>query len=145
MTSSQTKKYWREWAKVRKVLMEMGGFSSTSAADARHEIHAQALGRSKSSKDLTNRDLDAILDHFAAYLVLVEGPSTTPARADVQPTRRLIWSIEHLGLPDPYLQAIARDQFQTSDWRSLSEIELTRLRYTISSRARARKKIETNR
>lgn len=140
MTPAQTKKYWREWAKVRKILMEMGGFSSSAAAEERHAIHAQALGQAKSSKDLNNRDLDAILDHFSSYLVLIDGPSSAPARADTQPTLRLVWSIEHLGLPDSYVQAIARDQFQTSDWRSLPEADLTRLRFTISARARARKK-----
>jgi len=140
MTKAQNSLYWRTWSKVRKTLVEFGGFSASDADQERHEIHRQALGEDKSSKKLTNRDLDVILDHFRTYLVIADGPTTEPARAEVQPCKRLIYSIQKTGLPEPYLESIARDQFGTSDWRSLTEAQLTRFRFTAVSRAAARRK-----
>lgn len=142
MTKAQSSLYWRTWAKVRKTLIELGGFSKEDADLERHEIHRQALGSDKSSKLLNNRDLDAILDHFQSYLVLADGPTSGPARTSSQPCKRLIWSIEQTGLPEPYLESIARDQFQTSDWRALTEHQLTKFRFTAVSRAAARRKAD---
>ena len=142
MTKSQSSLYWRTWAGVRKTLIEMGGYSKEDADQERHEIHKQALGSDKSSKLLNNRDLDKILDHFRAYLVLADGPTTGPARADSQPTKRLIYAITQTGLPEPYLESIARDQFGTSDWRALDEHQLTKFRFTAVSRAAARRKAD---
>jgi hypothetical protein len=139
MTKLQTSLYWRTWAKVRATLIDLGGYSKEDADAERHVIHKEALGSDKSSKLLNNRDLDKILDAFKTYLVLAEGPSKDPARAAAQPCNRLIYAIEATGLPDPYLESIARDQFGTSEWRKLNEIELTKLRFTAVNRARAKK------
>ena len=138
LTPKQKSLYWRSWAKVRKAYVELGDYSPKEADAQRHELHRCAIGCDKSSSAFTNRDLDAVLDHFQSVLVLTEGPSTGPTRADAQPCKRLIYAIHSLGLPEPYIEAIARDEFQTSDWRSLSESQLTRLRFTLTSRARAR-------
>ena len=140
MTKAQSSLYWRTWAKVRKTLIELGDYSKEDADAERHVIHRQALGSDKSSKLLNNRDLDTILDHFKTYLVLSDGPSTAPARADSQPCKRLIFAITQTGLPEPYLESISRDQFNTSDWRALDEAQLTKLRFTAVSRAAARRK-----
>jgi hypothetical protein len=142
MTKAQSSLYWRTWSKVRKVLIDFGGYSKEDADAERHEIHRQALGNDKSSTALTNRDLDAILDHFQSYLVLADGPSTGPSRAASQPVSRLIWAISQTGLPEPYLESIARDQFGTSEWRKLDEHQLAKLRFTAVSRAAARRKAE---
>lgn len=142
MTKAQTSLYWRTWSKVRKTLIELGGYSKEDADAERHEIHRQALGSDKSSSSLNNRDLDAILDHFRTYLTLADGPTTGPSRAEVQPCKRLIWAIEQTGLPEAYLAAIARDQFHTSEWRKLNLSELTKFRFTAVSRAAARRKSE---
>lgn len=139
MTPQQNRAYWRKWNEVRSVLTSVGEFSKEDAEAERHEIHRAALGTDKSSKDLTHRDLDAIFDHFDQYLVLLNGPQAGPSRAESQPVKRLIYAIERLGLPEPYLQSIARDQFKTSDWRALTERQLVRFRFTATSRARARK------
>ena len=140
MTASQTALYWRTWAKVRKTLIEYGGFSKADADAERGEITKQALGKDKSSKLFNNKDLDMILDHFQSYLVLADGPSKAPARADSQPVKRLIWAIEQTKLDDAYLSSISLDQFQVSDWRTLSESQLTKLRYTAVSRSAARRR-----
>ena len=138
MTAKQESLYWRRWGRVRKVLIELGEFSKEDADAHRHDIHREALGADKSHKDFTNKDLDRVLDAFDAILVIQEG-ARAGDRSD-QPVKRLIWSIEHLGLPSDYIQAIARDQFKTSDWRSLTEDELTRFRMTCAARASARRR-----
>lgn len=138
MTSKQNSRYWREWGQIRKLLVEMGDFSKEDADAERMQIHERALGTAKSSKDLTNRDLDKIFDAFASYLVLLKGPSATPA--ENQPCKRLIWAIEQLGLDEPYIQAIALDQFKRVDWRNLDEAQLTCFRFTCTARASALKK-----
>lgn len=143
MTKPQTSLYWRTWAKVRATLIDLGGFSKEDADAERHAIHKEALGSDKSSKLLNNRDLDKILDAFKTYLTLADGPSKDPARADSQPCTRLIYAIESTGLPEPYLESIARDQFGTSEWRKLSEHELTKFRFTATSRAAARRKAQS--
>lgn len=140
LSQKQKALYWRTWSKVRKTYMELGGFSASDADAQRHELHLEALGKSKSSTDFTNRDLDAVLDHFQSVLVLVDGPRTAPSRAESQPSQRLTHAIQTLGLPEPYIEAISRDMFVTSDWRALGEAELTRLRFTLVARSRARKK-----
>lgn len=142
MTPQQNRAYWRRWNEVRSVLTSLGEFSKEDAEAERHEITRAALGHDKSSKDFTHRDLDAIFDHFDQYLVLLNGPQAGPSRADTQPIKRLIYAIERLGLPEPYLQSIARDQFKTADWRGLSERQLVRFRFTATARARARKSAE---
>jgi hypothetical protein len=142
MTPRQNRAYWIRWNEVRSVLTSMGEFSKEDAEAERHEITRAALGKEKSSKDFSHRDLDAIFDHFDQYLVLLKGPQSGPTRAESQPIKRLIYAIERLGLPEPYLQSIARDQFKTSDWRSLTERQLVRFRCTATARARARKAAE---
>lgn len=138
MTAKQESLYWRRWGRVRKVLIELGEFSKEDADAHRHEIHREALGIDKSHKDFTNKDLDRILDAFDSILVIQEG-ARVGDRSN-QPAKRLIWAIERLGLPEEYIQAIARDQFRTSDWRSLSEAELTHFRMTCTARAHARRR-----
>jgi hypothetical protein len=139
MTAAQTKKYWQLWGRVRKALTELGDFSKADADAERHAIHREALGCERSSKDFKNRDVDAVFDAFERILVVFDGPGTHD-RAETQPTARLVWAIEQLGLDEPYLQAIARDQFKTDAWRSLTERQLTRFRYTCTARARSRSK-----
>jgi hypothetical protein len=142
MTAKQKSLYWRQWAAVRKVLIDMGGYSAADADAERHKIAAEALGEPKSSTAFTNRDLDKVLDAFRAYLVLPEGPTTGPSREQSQPKNRLIWAIQSTGLGDPYIAAISLDQFHTEQWRSLSEKQLVALRWTCISRARAKRQSE---
>lgn len=137
MTPNQKGRYWRDWARVRKILTEMGEFTAKEADEQRHQIHLEALGANKSSKDLTSRDLDKIFAAFESYLVLETGPRKGPA--ENHPVKRLIWSINSLGLPDAYIQSIARDKEGTSDWTALPEPNLRRLCITLHARARARK------
>lgn len=139
MTTAQNARYWRDWGKIRKLLVEMGDFSKEDADAERKLIHFRALGCEKSSKDLTNRDLDKIFKAFAEYLVLADGPKKPTDEPDGE-CKRLIWAITQTGLPDAYLESIAQDQFGRPDWRNLPEDKLTKFRFTAVSRAAAKRK-----
>lgn len=140
MTPAQHNKYWRMWGRVRKALTEFGDFSKADADAERKAIHREALGNDKSSKDLTNHDLDKIFDAFDSVLVIFDGPGNHD-RAERGPKARLLWAIDQLGLEEPYIQSICLDsEFKTSAWRSLDEKQLTRFRFTLTRAARARRK-----
>lgn len=143
MTAKQKSLYWRQWAAVRKVLIDLGGYSAADADAERAKIAAEALGGEKSSTRFTNADLDRVLDAFRSYLVLPEGPATGPSRTESQPKSRLIWGIQNTGLDDAYIAAISQDQFRTRDWRGLTEKQLTALRWTCIARARAKRQAST--
>lgn len=139
MTKAQHARYWRDWSKIRKMLVEMGDFSKEDADAERKQIHLRALGREKSSKDLNNKDLDQIFKHFNSYLILIDGPKKATAEPAGE-CKRLIWAIEKTGLPEPYLESIAQDTFGISAWRTLPEDKLTKFRFTAVTRAAARRK-----
>lgn len=143
MTPKQQGLYFRKWGRVRSALLEFGGFSAQQAELERHAIHLEALGEDKSSKDFNNRDLDAVLDAFEDRLVILDGPRKE-RRSETQARARRIFAIEALGVPDAYIQKLARDQFHTSDWKQLSFTQLDRLRYTVTARSRSLKKRKAN-
>lgn len=133
MTSAQTARYWREWGQIKKLLTEQGEYSKEDADAERMEIHRRALGEAKSSKDLTNRDLDKIFAAFAKYLVLERGPSTKPV--EDQDRKRLVWAIEQLALEPAYLAAICLAQHKREDWQNLPLSDLEKFRFTATARA----------
>ncbi len=65
MTHAQTMKYFREWGLVRAHFIAKG-IDPKQAENKRHQLHKQALGMDKSSKDFTNADLDKVLAAFYA-------------------------------------------------------------------------------
>lgn len=135
MSPEQMRKYRFQWSRVRKALVELGDFSPQDAEAERMKIHLDAIGEAKSSKDLTNPELNKILDAFDKILVLFDGPSDKPTRNAAS----LIWAIEQLGLDEPYIASIAFDQFKTPYWRTLTEDKLRIFRFTCT-RASARRK-----
>lgn len=140
MTPAQNNKYWHMWGRVSKALTELGDFSKSDAEAERKAIHLEALGKKKSSKDLTDDDLDKIFDAFDDYLVLFDGPSDHDRTAR-GPVARLIWAIDQLGLEEPYIQKLASDsEFKTTAWRELDESQLKRFRFTCTRAARQRRK-----
>lgn len=140
MTPAQNKTYWRLWGRVRKALTELGDYSKADADAERKAIHREALGKDKSSKDLTNDDVDKIFDAFEAMLVIFDGPGDND-RAARGPKSRLLWAIDALGLDEPYIQAICLDsEFKTAAWRDLDVKQLTRFRFTCTRAARSLRK-----
>lgn len=136
INAAQHKKYRAMWGQVRKCLVELGDFSPADAEAERKIIQREAIKVEKSSLDLTNKELNAVLDAFDRILVVLTGPVTKPSRN----AANLIWSITQTGLPDPYLAEIAQDQFGCADWKSLPEDKLVKFRFTAVSRAAARRK-----
>lgn len=138
MTEAQNRQYFRLWGRVRKALVEFGDFSKEDADAERHLIHEAALGKPKSSKDFNKTtDVDKVFQAFDEYLVLFDGPKIGN-RVQDQPRLRLIYAIERLGLPDPYIAKIARDQFGPDPWRDLTHRKLTWLRFTCTARSRSK-------
>ena len=138
MTTAQNQLYFRAWAEAKAVYVKFAGYSPKEAEAMRHELHRDALGEDKSHTDFTNEDFDAVLDAFASVAVLESGPSDGQSRAESMPRRRAIFAVEKYGLPDPYVTAIAMDQFGTADWRSLPIQALRALRITCRKRAKVR-------
>lgn len=117
MTPAQQKLYWREWLAAKRA-------ARLEEAD-RHALHEQTLGTPKSSKDLTNQDLDKILATFRA--LSHPGDLNSQLRQQNQPRTRLLFAIRHqiklLGVlvddPHAYVTAILRDRFHETDIESL--------------------------
>lgn len=139
MTKAQTARYWRDWGRVRKVLVELGEFSKSDADEQRKVIQREAIGCDKSSKDLTNADLDKVFEAFSAVLVMVDGPAAPEEISG--PRKRLIWAIEQLGLDADTLAGIMLQQFKSDeDWRSLDEKRLSFFRMTCARAASAKRR-----
>jgi len=114
MSPKQTQLYWREWACVVRARRARG----EDASDAvRKELHKRALGKEKSSKELNNRDFDAVLGVFRA-----ESQSANVAaqvRQIRQPRARLLGKVAELVAclelyhpdADGYVREIIRDKF----------------------------------
>jgi hypothetical protein len=65
MTAAQTKLYFFEWGQVRKHYLAKG-IDAKQVDAKRHELHQRALGRARSSKDLSNAELDKVIAVFRA-------------------------------------------------------------------------------
>jgi hypothetical protein len=109
MSPAQTKLYFREWNGVRMMLRRQG--VEAKECDARrHELHQQALGYQRSSKDFTNDELDRVLAEFRA----LTRPADLEAQlgAQAQPARRGMWKVRQLcaelGRGVEYASGIAR-------------------------------------
>lgn len=66
MNEAQLRLYRREWGACRKVLRGLGRDAAQADAE-RHAIHVRALGRDKSSLELTNAEFDKVLAVFRSY------------------------------------------------------------------------------
>lgn len=115
-----------------------------SANELRHACHLVALGRDKSSLDLTNRELDQVV----ALFDLLADPDNLRARIaldhpEQEARRRLEWSVEHCGLPEAYVLTVCASKFGTHAWRNLEDVQLRQLIVTLKSRAKSRRQTET--
>lgn len=137
MNPKQQSLYFREWGYVR-------GYCKAKRLPEpdRHDLHVQALGMDKSSKDFTNEDLDKVLAVFRA----VHQPANLNAqlRQLRQPRKRAEFPFPELlkllglyiGDPEAYVAEICHDKFRAgvrpADWRALSDVQLQHLRYTLN-------------
>lgn len=114
--------YWPAWRAAEKALIASGAYDKAEAEALRAEITGG------SSKDLTNRQLDACLQKFLA----ISQPTNGTAQADQadQPLKRVRFVIgqiqARLGLPDSYIEGmavnIARCSYQFCDEGQLKNI-----------------------
>ena len=101
--------------------------------DIRHAVHLVALGKDKSSKDLTNAEFDRIL----CLLTLLTDPDDLEAvirweHPELDERKRLFWTIRRS--PEAYVRDLAIDRFRTSDLDTLSTAQLKMLAMTLRNR-----------
>lgn len=102
--------------------------------DIRHAVHVVALGKDKSSKDLTNREFDRVL----CLLRLLIDPDNLEEvirweNPDLDERKRLVWFIDNF--PAQYVRQIASDKFKQPGLDQLSMAQLRMLATTLRNRA----------
>ncbi len=118
-------------------------YRGVDADDLRHAAHVVAIGRDKSSAQLTNAETDRVL----ALCRVIANPDDIQAILDWEnrsgpDRRRLLWVIEHGPAPEAYVQTVANGKFGTADLRKLSTPQLLMLATTLSARYRAKRQEE---
>jgi hypothetical protein len=131
-----------DWARKIEVLAEQSAaaeFRAASVDDYRHASHVVGLGRAKSSKALSNADLDRVLNLFR---LLQDADQLAPAMALADPStderRRLLWAVSKCGFAQPYIETVCRATQGTSEWQSLSNRSLGLLVATLRKRQASR-------
>lgn len=136
LNEAQWNKYFSTWLKVREVLIKFGGESPKTADAKRKEIHRDALGVDKSSKDFTNLDLDKVLAELETYLIGVQSKD----RINNGPRLRLLASIRAKGFTDEQIRGQCRHNQHAfggrDDFEDFSEENLTVLRLQLEERRR---------
>lgn len=107
-TKQLTRVYWPRWRAAAKVLMH-AGYSKEDADLVRKEIHLAVTGSECSSKELTNRTLDAVLQKFAAIATPSDGARQAElADGACKRARYAIRELQQLmSLTDAYIEAMA--------------------------------------
>lgn len=118
--AEQMRLYWATWRGVRAILIKQG-FSPAAADEVRHEIHIEALKKDISSKDMSNAELNKVLD-----VMTLKSPGTRDREG-------LIVGLQKLNA-DAYLNAIARDKWDAGNWRECTTEQLRQLRMTAARR-----------
>ena len=112
---------------------------TVSADDLRHASHLVALGKTVSSSDLTNIELDRVL---VLWRLLVDPDDLSAVVAwdhpEQQARTRLEWSVRHCGLPEAYVLHVCSSKFGTREWQNLDDQKLRQLVITLKSRATAK-------
>lgn len=120
--------YFREWAPARKRLIQ-SGFSAKEADAERKRIHDDE-GLPESSKHFNKTSHP---DKFFKACRAICG--TTQIDVDDQARKRLVYTIEQLGLDDDYLNHLVRAKKAGVDWRATPADDLRHLLYTAKKRA----------
>lgn len=106
-----------------------------TAGDLRHGLHIAAIGYPKSSKTMTNPELDRV---FTALELLADPDNLRAAIAQDHPEdaarRRLLWLIRK-SAPEAYIAAVAEGKFTTRHWEELTNRQLTHLLVTLKRRS----------
>ena len=124
--------YDRVWQHAESVALAQ--HRAATPDDLRHGVHVAALGRDKSSKDLTNAELDRVVQ----ALRLLADPDDLDAmmgwlHPENEERRRRLWWIENRCLAG-YARRVCKDMFGTDDWWSLENEPVMRLYRTLRDR-----------
>jgi len=152
MTEAQHALYFRLWNRVCRT-MKWDLLPAADRDEWRRELHRRAFGLDKSAKDIkAGQDFDRILGVFNSYLQ--PGDIRQAKRTDTMPRVRVLWSFEHVLVPQlaqlleskvadqweasqsaiKYIETIAEGKFATRDFFSLEEKPLQQLWLTVSGR-----------
>ncbi len=110
---------------------------SLTVDDLRHGCHVLALGRDKSSEDLTNTEVDRVVCLFK----LLADPDDLTARLawdayergeDPGAVKRVEYFIRKC--PDAYVRAVSHGLFGTRTWENLTVAQKRRLSMTLANR-----------
>ena len=119
--------YWPHWRAAEEVLIR-AGFSKAEAEEKRKDIHTAVVGVPCSSKDLTDRTLDAVLAKFAAISAPADGKRQADlADGDCKRIRHCISEIQaRMHLSAAYVETmavnIARTAYPLCDALQLRQI-----------------------
>lgn len=106
--------------------------------DLRHGVHVAALGRDKSSKVLTNAELDRVL---VAMRLLADpddmGSMVKWEHPEAEERRRRMWWIRHRCKPE-YVATVCQDMYGTGDFESLDDHQIGGLYATLRHRPGAK-------
>lgn len=124
MTGLQIKKYWREWAAVKRACAAAGW-----DCPERHQLHIDALGYAASSRAFSEDEFDFVLAEMWKYSRADD--VNAQLRQIRQPRARLVKRIEllieqlreHREHAEEYVSSIVHDLTRgaTVDWSDLSE------------------------
>ena len=110
---------------------------SLAVDDLRHGCHWLALGRDKSSADLTNADLDRVVNVFE----LLTDPDNLAVRLKFDAYLRgedpgAIARVEYFirRCPDAYVRALSHGKFGTRQWENLTVSQKKQLSMTLANR-----------
>lgn len=110
--------------------------------DLRHGAHWLALGKDKSSENLTNADVDRVVTLFR----LLQDPDDLDARMkwdafergeDPGEVKRLDWSIRNAA-PEAYARTVSAGLFGSRSWELLTVAQKRRLAMTLNERRKAK-------
>lgn len=145
MSPKQTKMYWREWKACWAAMRAADSdLDWRQANQKRHDLHRAALGYPRSSSDLENRELDAVLGAMRAWSRPAD--MGTQVRIQNQTRLRMLWKITNHLLPrlaellgaehdaEHYAMHLLLDRWKTNDHTTLSDRHLREFLMTLEQR-----------
>ena len=115
-TAQLNRIYWPAWRAAAKSIIASGSFTKAEAEEIRKDIHVAVTGSACSSKQLTNRQLDACLARFAS----MSAPSDGARQAELADgaCNRVRFAIRKIQtsmrLEDSYVESIAVNMHRRS-------------------------------
>ncbi|MGZ0657063.1 hypothetical protein ACWPKS_15780 [Coraliomargarita sp. W4R72] len=140
MTPKQTAAFRGNYHATFGKLCEQFDLPKTSAQ--RHQLTEWVLGYSKSSSKFTAKEYAIVIDQLKEWIAGDVEPHALTRNEQGRKShderhKQLVHVIEALS-PEAYTQAIANNRHGQRPWRQLTTLQLTRLRFTLESRAAAK-------